>query len=277
MTLSPALVLAVVTAGLYVMGMRRRTRVVGARAPQMWRRGACFMIGLASIAFVLGPIYDPWADELFWAHMLQHVVLTAFAPPLLLLGAPLIPTWRGLPLGLRRPLARSVMGLPRYVRAGLGTLRRPVPIFVLANADLVVWHVPWLYDLTLRNSVVHYTEHTLFLGLGLLFWTQVLDSPPLHPKLDGLWRAGYVTAAAAVGWVLALVLALAPTPLYHTYASLHHRPDGLSALADQELAAGIMLGIGSIPYSIVVFLGIYDWLDDERPKRYRRRVAATAG
>ena len=271
MTLGAPLVLAAVSAVLYALGSRRRLHLVGS-APPRWRwRGACFLSGLALIVFVLGPAFDRWADELFWAHMLQHVVLTAVAPPLLLLGAPLMPLWRGLPLWLRRPFARAVVGLPQSVRDGLRTLRQPIPIFVVANADLVIWHVPAFYDLTLGNTVVHYAEHTLFLGLGLLFWAQVIDSPPLHLQLDGLWRAVYLTAAAAVGWVLALVFALAPTPLYHAYASLHHRPGGLSALADQELAAGVMLGLGSIPYSIAVFLGIYEWLDDEEPRRYRRR------
>jgi cytochrome c oxidase assembly factor CtaG len=277
-TLDAPFALAVVTAALYALGIRRRLRLVGSTSPQWRWRAACFYGGLALIVFVLGPAYDHWADELFWAHMLQHVVLTAAAPPLLLLGAPLMPLFRGLPLGFRRLLARRALRLPRAVYSALRLLRRPVPIFVLANVDLVVWHVPALYDLTLRSTVVHYTEHALFLVLGLLFWAQVLDSPPVHPKLDGLWRAVYLTGAAAVGWMLALVFALAQHPLYHAYASVQHRPGGLSALTDQQLAAGVMLGVGSIPYSIAVFVCLYEWLDDERqPRRLRRRAAASAG
>jgi len=72
------------------------------------------------------------------------------------------------------------------------------------------------------------------------------------------------------------VLALAPTPLYPAYASLAHRPGGISALADQELAAGVMIGIGAIPFSIAVFVLIYQWLDEERAPRTRRRASASA-
>ena len=115
-----------------------------------------------------------------------------------------------------------------------------------------------------------------FVTLGLLFWLQVLDSPPLHPRLEGLWRVGYTTAASAAGRLLALVLAFDPSPLYGAYATLQHRPGGLSALADQDLAAGVMLGIGSIPYAIAVFVGIYEWLDEQRPRRTRRRATAAA-
>ena len=53
-------------------------------------------------------------------------------------------------------------------------------------------------------------------------------------------------------------------------------PGGLSALGDQELAAGVMIGIGAIPFSVAVFVLIYQWLDEERPRRSRRRLSTTA-
>ncbi len=271
----PALIASIVMLTLYGIGARRRLRLVGAVNPEWRWRGACFLGALVSIVFVLGPTFDRWADELLWVHMLQHVVLMSFAPPLIVLSAPWLPVWRGLPLDVRRPLARFAVGLPGIVRAGFRSLRDPYVVFVLASVDLAVWHLPALYDLTLRNNVVHYTEHALFVTLGLLFWLQVLDSPPLHPRLTALWRAGYATAGAATGWLLALVLALAPTPIYSAYASLAHRPGGISALADQQFAAGVMIGIGAIPFSVAVFVLIYQWLDEERP-RSRRRMSATA-
>jgi putative membrane protein len=259
---------------LYGLGARRRLRLVGAASPEWRWRGSCFLAGVLTVVLVLSPTYDSWADRLLWAHMLQHIVLMSVAPPLIVLGAPWLPVWRGLPLGLRRPLARFAIGLPRLVRAAFRACRDPYVVFVLGSVDLAVWHLPALYDLTLRSTAVHYTEHALFFALGLLFWLQVLDSPPLHPRLTELWRAGYATAGAATGWMLAVVLALAPSPIYPAYASLAHRPGGISALADQELAAGVMIGIGAIPFSIAVFVLIYQWLDDERRPRSRRRVSA---
>jgi Cytochrome c oxidase caa3 assembly factor (Caa3_CtaG) len=80
----------------------------------------------------------------------------------------------------------------------------------------------------------------------------------------------YVKAGAATGWVLALVLALATRPLYPAYASLSHRWAGLSAVVDQQLAAGI-IGIGSIQFTIAVFVLLYRWLD-EAPRRLRREA-----
>jgi putative membrane protein len=270
--LQPVLPASLVAVALYGLGARRRLRLVGAVNPEWRWRGACFLGGLAAIVFVLGPTVDRWADELLWVHMLQHVVLMSVAPPLIVLGAPWIPVWRGLPLGLRRPLARFTVGLPCIVRAGFHSLRDPYVVFVLASVDLAVWHLPVAYDLTLRSEAVHYTEHALFLAFGLLFWVQVINSPPLHTKVEGLWRAGYTTAGAATGWLLALVLAFAPKPLYPAYAAIAHRPGGISALGDQELAAGVMIGIGGIPFALAVFVQIYQWLDEESPRRARRQA-----
>jgi cytochrome c oxidase assembly factor CtaG len=136
----------------------------------------------------------------------------------------------------------------------------PIPIWVLFVADLAVWHVPVLYGLTLRNQTVHDLEHLSFLVLAVLFWAQVIESPPLRPRLSEAWRVGYVTLAATACWVLAMVLAFAPSPLYVGYESLGSRPGGISAMSDQQLAAGIMWGPGSIPFAIFVFLALYRWL-----------------
>ena len=85
-----------------------------------------------------------------------------------------------------------------------------------------------------------------------------------------------MTAGAATGWILALVLAFADTPLDPAYADSRHRLGGLSALGDQQLAAGVMLGIGSIPYTVAVFVFIYRWLDDGRPALNRRTALTTS-
>lgn len=130
--------------------------------------------------------------------------------------------------------------------------------------------------MTLQNAVVHDVEHASFLVLGTLFWFPILDSPPLHARLGQLQRAAYAAGGAATGWILALVLAFASTPLYPAYAALRHRLGGLSALGDQQLAAGVMLGIGSIPFTIAVLVFVYRWLDDERPALARRTALTTS-
>jgi putative membrane protein len=267
--------LVLVSALLYAVGLRRRL-ATGRRRPELVRRTVLFAVALVLIDVALCPAFDRFADESLTMHMLQHVVLMTIVPPLVVLAAPWLTIWRAVPLEARRSLAHGVVALPAVVRRGLRGLVAPLPAWLLINVDLGIWHVPWLYDLTLRNAVVHGVEHTSFLLFGTLFWIPILDSPPLHARLGQLRRAVYVTAGAATGWVLALVLAFAPTPLYPAYAALHHRLGGLSALGDQQFAAGVMLGIGSIPFTIAVFVFIYRWLDEERPAVTRPTALTTS-
>jgi putative membrane protein len=268
------LVAALLVAGLYALGARNRLELVG-RAPQR-RRTAAFVASLVLTEAVLCPPVDRLADRSLALHMLQHVVLMSFVPLLVVLAAPWLVVWRGLPLELRRTLARGVMRLPALVRRGLRGCAAPWPAWLLINVDLALWHVPWLYDRTLQDGALHDLEHASFLLLGILFWLPVVDSPPLHARLDDLRGALYVTAGAATGWILALVLAFAAKPLYPAYAALAHRAGGVSALGDQQLAAGVMIGIGAIPYSIAIFVLLYRWLDDSATRRARpaRRPAA---
>jgi len=276
--LEPGLLSALVLLGafLYAIGLRRRLRLrpAGRRAELFWRT-ACFAAALVLLDVALCPAFDRYAEKSLTMHMLQHVIVMTVVPPLVVLAAPWLTIWRAIPLDARRSLAHGVLALPAPVRQGLRGMVAVVPAFLLINLDLAVWHVPWLYDLTLQNAAVHDVEHASFLVFGILFWFPVIDSPPLRAGLGELQRALYVTAGMATGWVLALVLAFATAPLYDAYAELPRRLGGLSALGDQQLAAGVMLGLGSIPYTIALFAFLYRWLDEGRAVS-RRSVLTTS-
>jgi cytochrome c oxidase assembly factor CtaG len=254
-----------VAAVLYYLGGRLS---VGPRS----RRGIAFYAGLATVALAIDSPIDAYADRLFWVHMTQHVLLTMVAPPLILLGRPWPRLIRPLPRTLRLPAARSVLAGATLgpVRVAGRFLASPLPSFVLFNATLLVWHLPYLYDLTLRNATVHDLEHALFFGTALLFWPHLLAAATGRPQLSDGWRVAYGTGALLVSWLLAVTLGIATHPLYGAYAALAHRPLGLSALTDQQLAAGIMWVPGSVPFSIALFFAAYRWLDPAAGSRRRR-------
>jgi putative membrane protein len=275
------LLLVAVALALHIAGERRAVRM--RRRPRDRRarlRSCAFYAGLLTIVVALkGPI-DNYADRLFWVHMIQHVLLLTVAAPLIVLGAPWMSLWRPLPLGFRRSvaggLARSSWTAP--LRAAGRALASPTGAWLAFSVNLVVWHIPAAFDLTLRHIWIHACEHTTFLVFGVLLWSQVIESPPLRLKLRIDQRVYYMVASSAVGWVLSLVLAFASKPLYPVYAHLANRPGGISALVDQQLAAGVMLVPGSLTMSIFVFVGLYRWLapDGEGDPRggLRRRSAA---
>jgi cytochrome c oxidase assembly factor CtaG len=260
---------------LAVSGVWYALGVARARRSRPWWRHALFASALLVVALALASPLDGLAESRLWAHMLQHVLLMLVAPPLLLLAAPWSWFWRPLPRRAKRSVARAVVTGPRLapLRAVAHALAVPLVAWLAFNLDMALWHVPALYDVTVRSAPVHYVEHVSFLVLGLLFWGVALDSPPFRSRLDLPGRIAYVTAGAIASWILAVVLAVDPHPLYAAYAHPH---GSLSPVADQQLASGVMWGPGSIPYALVVFWGLYVWLGgDSRGRRARLRAEAT--
>jgi cytochrome c oxidase assembly factor CtaG len=256
--IEPVVLLGIeLTAIFYLWGGQNRRNV------SRWRVLA-FWSGLAVIFLALDTPLESLSRQLFWAHMTQHLLLIMVAAPLLVVSAPWLQIWRGLPLSIRRRLAKTAFRHPALAgpRRVIAWVTAPLGAFLLSSGNLWFWHWPAAYDLTLRNHTVHHLEHALFLGLGILFWAQVIDQPPFHSKLGQMKRAGYVFAATIQSWGLAAVLSFATVPFY-SYAALPSRPGGISALTDQVFGGGIMWVPGSITYSIVFIACLYLWFREE--------------
>jgi cytochrome c oxidase assembly factor CtaG len=257
---------------LYALGGRRASlRSVSATRRRSWERllrSGSFYAGVAAVVIALEPPVDQLSQRFFFVHMAQHLLLMMVGAPLIVLGAPWSRSWRPLPIGFRRPVARTVAlsRALRPVRAAAHWIASPVPAFVLFTTDLAVWHVPQAYDLTLSSPAVHYAEHVSFLLLGIVFWAQIIDSPPLRSRLDYPGRVAFAVLGGVASWILAVLLALAPHPLY-----AYPGHGQVSALTDQQLAGGMMWGPGSIPLAVYVFYGLYRWLGEEEPGSRRRR------
>lgn len=265
-SLDPALVLLVAVAALYAVGASR-TVTPASSAAQQRLRSICFYAALSFIAVALYSPLERLSAQLFWAHMVQHELLLVVAPPLLVYARPWPRLWRGLSLPTRRVLARTfVLRAPaRPLRAAARALGRPLPSFLAFSIVLLAWHIPGLFDATLRSGALHVLEHTLFFATALLFWKHAIHSPPLRAPLSEPQRAAYVVGGMIVTWALAVVLALEPHALYAPYANEAARPGGLSALADQQLAAGVMWVPGSITFLVVLFGQIQRWLAPATP------------
>jgi putative membrane protein len=275
-SLDPPLVLVIGLTALYWLGARRTVTPERKRVSQR-RRSACLYTSLLVLAIALSSPLDLLSGQLFWAHMAQHVLLLMVAAPLFVLARPWIRIWRCLPLDTRRSLGRSLSHGQRMgpVRQASRFLGRPAPSFLAFSVVLIGWHVPVMFDATLRSSAMHALEHTLFFCTALMFWKQVIPSAPLHARLNPPERVVYIIGAMIVSWALAVTLALAPHPLYDFYANLASRPGGISAIADQQLAAGVMWVPGSVTFLIVMLFYVHRWLTPPTPAHLRApRIAS---
>jgi cytochrome c oxidase assembly factor CtaG len=259
---------AVLAAGAaYIWAVRKASSPSARISRARQKRSIAFGAALLTILVALtGPI-ERFSDDLFWVHMLQHVLLLTVAAPLLVLATPWMLALRQLPSGTQRRAVAWWRGQrSQPVGRLLALMVSPAAVWVLFNANLLAWHLPALFDATLRNEYAHDLEHLLFLGLGVLFWAQLIHSPLLRTRLSDLQRVLFLSAAATVGWALSIALSLARSPLYTSYAQLQTRPGGLSALADQRIAASVMLVPGSITFLIAILVFVNRWLAADEPR-----------
>ncbi len=251
----PQVVLALGALALaYAAGERRRRG-----ASRGNRDRLAFAAGVLVLAVALvGPLHD-LAAELFSAHMAQHVLLTAVAPPLLLLGRPGRRLLSLLPAGWMVPAARAR-------RRGRALMRAAGPgtgmALAVTAATLVLWswHIPVLYEAAVLDPVIHALEHALLLGTGLLFWAEVmrLDRRGSHPyALFALFVAGGSGAA------LGVLLAFSGRVAYTVHAAGAAR-FGLTPLEDQQVAAvGMWMG-GGFVYVFAAVVVAAHWLATAR-------------
>ncbi len=225
-------------------------------------RGAYFLGAVFAFLLASSAPVDILSSRLLWVHMIQHLLILVVMAPLLVAAAPLLPLWLGLPRWARRLVKASAVLKAGSAFNRMGHwLRQPAVSCGLLVIGMWAWHWPALYDLALTNAAIHdWCEHATFLAVSVLFWTQVIPSPPLHPRLGYLGRMMCVGIAIAQNVVLAVLLGFAQVPLYAPYAHLALGPGGLSALQDQQLGAGIMWTFGDVPFGIALSILVHRWL-----------------
>ncbi len=218
--------LALVAAYLAWTGPLNRRRPDATDRPVTSAQRTAFLAGALTLLVALGPPLDDWSDHyLLSAHMLQHLLLTLLAPPLLLLGTP---AW----------LLRSLLRRPALGRIGYA-LTRPLVAFLVSNAVFVLWHVPVLYDAALAAEPLHVLEHALFLGTALLAWWPIVGPLPEWPRLSLPLQCLYFVAQTIPGGIVGSFITLAEPGLYRPYDTAP-RIFGPGLRTDQEIAGLLM-------------------------------------
>ena len=180
----PAATLALVfTALLYLRGWILLRRA-GVPFLPPWR-AASFLLGLLSLWIALASPLDTFSGFVITAHMLQHMMLMMVAPPLILLGAPLIPLVRGLPVFAAREFAGPFLNWRVATRIG-NALIHPLVALLLMGVVMFAWHTPRLYELALASSSWHEVEHACFFLASLVFWWPVIQPWPSRVALAAL-------------------------------------------------------------------------------------------
>lgn len=267
--IEPIPALGIAAALLWWRWATRRVNELHPTNPVPRRRSVAFIGGMAAIAFALMSGIDRYDTTLFSVHMVQHILLTLVAAPLIALSAPITLALRLASAATRRRWLLPVLH-SRLVRI----LSFPVVSWLIFAATMWATHFTPLFNAALEDPFIHDIEHGIFLVAALLFWWPAVALDPAPWRMTHPVRALYTFLQMTQNTFLSVVLLNVQTVLYPHYATLI-RSWGPPPLIDQGLAAGIMWITGDLIFLTAIMAIIAGWARAEgRDAARADRVAA---
>ncbi len=274
----PSVIITLVVIGtLYVRGwrqLRRRGGRHGRRAGQSWPLSAgwrlvAYLSGLIVIGLALLSPIDTLGGQLFFMHMIQHLLLIMIAPPLLLIANPLATILWGLPAGVRRRVGGGlslVLHRDAPARRLLRAVTAPGVVWLAWVIILIGWHDANMYNWTLRNELVHDVEHLSFFLVSMLsWWRTTAAAPRIHGPVGMMGRIILVLALIPPNMLTGVVIAFAENPIYTYYVDVP-RLWNISVMTDQRIGGVLMWIPGSMMYLIAGLILVAQLLGQEERK-----------
>lgn len=232
-------------------------------------------LALAGAVLILGVLLPPvgtYARQYELAESLQFVIFATAGPALLVLGAP----WRI--LRLSRPVGTGPAGQPAPAdrmarsRSRRPALARACAALVIFIAAVTGWRLPVTVTALTRSPFLAVAEMVTLVAAGSAVWLELVESPPLLPRLLRPQRAAVAAVSMWSIWVLAYLMGLSHVAWS---AALRHAPGhGLSTAADQHIATAIMWAVPALCFVPVIYCVLITWLrDSEDPDEELRRAA----
>lgn len=259
------LIILVPLTALYTVGWRRLRGKRGRQSKlATFARLAAYWLGMAVLVTALMSPIDALGGQLFFMHMIQHLLTMMVAAPLLLLANPFPFMLWGLPPGARRAVAGQFAPRARFRRA-LTAVTQPFIIWFLFIFVYLGWHDPDFYNLALTHDWVHDLQHISFFTVAMLFWWIVIGAGPrLHANFPIWGRMAFVVTAIPPNAIAGAVIAFSPTVIYTYYESIP-RIFGLTALQDQMYGGIIMWVPGSMMLLLAMIILLAGQMTGQEP------------
>jgi putative copper resistance protein D len=258
----PLAAIGVIAMGaLYVLGTRRL-----ARRGRRWStaRTTAFFAGLVALAIATQSGLAAYDTTLFSAHVGQHVLIGVVAPFLLALGAPIT-------LALQASSRSTQVGLVRVMHTRPArALTNPIVAWALFGLTLFVLYFSPLYELSLRNSVVHEAVHLHFFFVGAVFFWSVIGLDPVSWRIPYGFRLLLVLLTVPFHAFLGLALLTGEQPIAEDYYARTARPTSATVMTDQRTGAGVMWAVGDAIGLIASTVVLAQWMAHE--DRANRRI-----
>ncbi len=213
-------------------------------------RIVAFVAAVLLVAIVyLTPLYTIARTQLFFAHMVQVVMLTTFCAPFLLFATP---AW------FVEPLFTS-----KYVRLIARGLTQPVIASVIFNVTFLFWHIPGIFHFALLHTAIYNLELLTILLTALLnWWPLIAPARELH-TITYPQKMLYVFLDGQPLDIYAFLLVFSGVVIYPFYAIPPQL--GISAYADQAMGGALLLLPGLIDLVVMTPL-FFLWLSQIEQK-----------
>jgi putative membrane protein len=235
-----ALILCLTAAYLYTVNVIG-PQALGPGVQVVSRRQKGYFIAAMLMLYLASdwPLHDIGEQYLYMAHMLQHMMLAYFLPPLAILA---FPEW----------LLRLLIGQGRGYRV-LRFISKPVIAGVAFNLVVMITHVPGLVNASADNGILHYSLHFTLVMSALMMWLPVIGPfKELHMGYAG--KMIYLFLQSVVPTVPAGWLTFAESVVYKHY-DIPVRVWGVDVRNDQQIAGAIMKIGGSVfLWTIVIYM-----------------------
>lgn len=222
-------VLVILAGGYWWAEKRFRPQFASDAAPATGKQWRSWYLGIFFMWIASDwPMHDMAEEQLFTAHMIEHMIIGYIVPPLLLNG-------------MSRWFADATLG-SRWVVKWLRPLAHPVIGFFTFNIMMVVVHWPEAVTWQIQAEVTHFLYHAVLFLTGILMWLPVYSPTPAIPRLSQPMQMLYLFLNTLLPTVPASFLTFSSAPLYPIYGD---GPSvwGLSLVSDQVIA-GIVMKIG---------------------------------
>jgi putative membrane protein len=226
-------------------------------------RMIAFILGIIIILIALVVPMDIFGMYyMFTVHMIQHLLLSLAAPPLLLLSIP--------PLRFRQLLGRH-----NRIEQGIRVLTIPFVSSALFNGNLWIWHAPAILQAMMSNSGLHACADLLYLVTGFLFWW-----PLLNPIEEGRYvlslggKLAYLFFSDMPMMLLGAGMTFS-APLYSFYMT--NPPMQMVVTAeDQQLGGLLMWIVGSIYFIVLASIFFLRWMLQQEKMQQAKEVERDA-
>ncbi len=235
-------------------------------APASARSLKLFIAGLVLLAVAFVSPLGYLATQFFSARIVQHMLLVASIPSLLMLANPLPALLHGLPERNRLALLARYNddGTPGPGRRFLHWATAPGVTLLAFLCVCWFWYDPLVHAATLRFGVVHALELLSLFAVGLLNWWHVTAAwPHAHGRMTPIVRILYafisIWPVKIVGLVL-LFVSDAPYPYPQTFQ--------FSGLDIDDAVFGAMIAwiVSGLAYAVASVGLVNDWLAREVDK-----------